>query len=73
MYSRYAEGLIMEGIKPSLIDMVCEGLKKKRQGEDLVEVNMVKMSEYYKADRTDLEKIVKWYESQLLSTKFKMI
>lgn len=75
MYSSYAVGLMEDGVKPSLIDSVCSGLKRKREldGGDVVEVNMSKMSDFYSADVADLEKIVKWYESQLLSTKFKMI
>jgi len=57
-------------LPPLLTQSVCESLYIKRQGLSRVEINMEKMCLYFKSDAVVLEEIIKWYESQLLDTRF---
>jgi len=60
----------IEGVDPDLSSKVCEALYKKRQNLAVVELDMTKMCEFFGASREELEVIVRWYESNLISTKF---
>lgn len=60
----------IEGVDPDLTQKVCAALYLKRQGLRTVPIDIEKMCEYFKASREDLVKIMRWYEGQLLETKF---
>jgi hypothetical protein len=62
--------LVNRGINYDLCVRVHEGLYKKRQGQSVVEIDLDKMCGYYDASREDLVTIIRWYESNLLSTTF---
>ena len=60
------------GIDSVLVDRVCLMLKAKWQLLGDETINMPKMMEYYNQDRETLERIIHWYESNLLAVKFKI-
>ena len=60
----------VDGIEDTLCQRVCEALYLKRQGLDEVEVDMSRMMVHFNSDEQTLTTIIRWYESNLLSTKF---
>jgi hypothetical protein len=60
----------IDGIDHMLVATVCRMLRHKWQVLNDCNVNMSMMMDYFKADRDTLIKIIKWYESNLLSTTF---
>lgn len=60
----------IEGVDPDLTQKVCAALYLKRQGLRTVPIDVEKMMKYFNASREDLVKIMRWYESKLLDTKF---
>lgn len=61
----------IDGIDSQLVKSVCSKLKAKwMKGEE--QVNISAMCDYYKIDELTARKIISWYESQLLCTKFKI-
>lgn len=57
-------------IDPVLSQSVCAALYQKRQGLREVPIDMEKMVVFFKSDRVTLTKIIQWYETQLLDTRF---
>jgi len=60
----------IEGIDKDLSDKVCKALYQKRQFTSSVTLDLDKMAEYFAADKEVLKKIIKWYEGNLIDTKF---
>lgn len=60
----------IQGVDHLLTARVCKMLKYKWQVLNDTQVDMPRMVEYYVSDRETLTRIIKWYESNLLSTTF---
>lgn len=60
----------IEGVDHMLTAKVCKMLKHKWQNLGDYKVDMPRMMQYYGSDRETLIKIIKWYESNLISTTF---
>jgi len=61
---------IIEGIDTELSQKVCAGLYLKRQNLSVVPIDIEKMAVHYNSDVATMIRIIQWYESQLISTKF---
>jgi hypothetical protein len=60
----------IEGVDHMLTARVCKMLKYKWQILSDYSVDMPRMMDHYGSDRETLIRIIKWYESNLLSTTF---
>lgn len=60
----------IQGVDHLLTARVCKMLRYKWQVLNDTQVDMPRMVEYYVSDRDTLTRIIKWYESNLLSTTF---
>ena len=68
----YFDELTNKGISFELCDSVHDALYKKRQGKSEVDVDLDKMAVYFNSDYNTLATIIRWYENNLISTKFKI-
>ena len=59
-------------IDPDLVERVQAALYLKRQGLDSVPIDLEAMKKHFNASGEDLVKIIRWYEGELLSTKFEV-
>jgi hypothetical protein len=60
----------IEGVDHMLTARVCKMLKYKWQMLNDCSVDMPRMMDHYGSDRETLIRIIKWYESNLISTTF---
>jgi hypothetical protein len=60
----------IEGVDHMLTASVCKMLKYKWQMLNDCSVDMPRMMKYYESDSDTLIRIIKWYESNLISTTF---
>lgn len=61
---------IVPGVDADLAQKVCAGLYLKRQNLSVVPIDLEKMAVHFGASKEDLVRIIKWYEGELISTKF---
>lgn len=62
----------IDGIDSALVEKVCSALKKKWMDGNQT-VDMHAMCKFYKITSEVAMKIISWYESQLIATKFTVI
>ena len=60
----------IEGVDFDLANRVCAALYLKRQNLAVVDIDVEKMATHFNSDKETMVKIIQWYESQLVNTKF---
>lgn len=62
----------IDGVDSALVESVCSILKKKWMINDHV-VDLEKLCRHFRITTEVAKKIVSWYETQLISTKFEIV